>query len=174
METLVAKTGIAFLLFQASAAAACPPPPPPSPSSPVRDVVSEAREIVTRRFDNASNIVYGVIVDTPKNGGAARFRVLHVYAGSLKVGEKIDALAVDYHTIHRPVCPPPGPAFPKKGQYGVLAFHDSPPTIDFVDVCTLDYWFRNKWIRRASPSVPLTKNGIRCQVYDFRLLKDME
>lgn len=100
--------------------------------------------------------------------------MLHVYAGSLKVDEKLDAWAVDYYTTHRPVCPVFGPIFPKKGEYGVLAFRGDLPVIDFVDICTLDYWFRKRWIKRASPPVPLSNRGMRCQVYDLEPIAGTE
>lgn len=165
MQVLVTRVGAALLLFHASAAAGCPPPPPPAPG---RDLGVEAREAATARFENSYNIVYGVIIDAPKKGGKARFRVLHVYAGSLKVDDELDAWAVDYYSIHKPVCPAFGPVFPKKREYGVLAFRGDLPVIDFVDKCTLDYWFRKGWIKRVSPPVSLSNKGIRCHVYDLK------
>ncbi|WP_395331961.1 hypothetical protein WBP06_03695 [Novosphingobium sp. BL-8H] len=175
MRFLATKVVAATLLFHASSALACVPPPPPPPDQPVPDLGAEAREAATRRFKNSYNIVYGVIIDAPDHGGKARFRVLHVYAGSLSVGERLDAWSVDYFTLGHPTCPPAvGPLFPKKGEYGVLAFKGNLPVLDFVDRCTLDYWFRNKWIKRAAPPVPLKRLGITCQVYDFKPIAGTE
>lgn len=171
MKMLRIKILAAILMFHASPALACPPPPPPPPD---RDLGAEAREAATERFKNSYNIVYGVITDAPKNGGKARFRILHVYAGSLKVDERLDAWALDYFAIHRANCPVYTAVVPKKGEYGVLAFRGNLPVIDFVDSCTLDYWFRKKWIKRDSPPVPLKSKGISCQVYDLKPIAGTE
>ncbi len=171
MRILGIKILTAILMFRASSALACPPLPPPPPD---RNLGAEAREAATERFKNSYNIVYGVITDAPKNGGKAQFRVIHVYAGSLKVDEQLDAWAVDYFAIHRANCPIYRAVFPEVGEYGVLAFRGNLPVIDFVDSCTLDYWFRNKWIKRATPPLPLKSRGLSCQVYDFKPIAGTE
>jgi hypothetical protein len=69
-----------------------------------------------------------------------------------------------------------GPVLRAVGEYGVIAFSGEKPNLDFLDECTLDYWFRNRWIPRQSAPKPLYTrgNGTICDVYDMKPIAGLE
>jgi hypothetical protein len=168
-------TGAAAFAVFASPAIACPPPQPPTPEE-LRLRVHQARERATARFQDSTDIVYGVVTRPARQGGIARFRILHTYKGSLRPGATITVRSVDYYDLHPPDCPIPRPVLVARGGYGVLAFSGERPALDFMDSCTLDYWFRNRWIVRHSAARPLWSggSGTLCAVYDYEPVAGVE
>lgn len=66
----------------AGPAAACPPPVPGQTES----------QQLKPAFDDATDIVYGVVLKGARDGQKARFEVIHVYKGMLTAGQVIEAV----------------------------------------------------------------------------------
>jgi len=147
-------------------------PTPPLTDEQLRASAIRERERSADRFRAVSDVVYGVVTRPARNGGIARFRILHVYKGVLRTGATIDARSIDLYTLHPPDClmvDTSRPALVSRGDYGILAFSGERPVLDFLDPCTLDHWFRSGWIRRNSaPGDLFDGSGLRCAVYEFR------
>lgn len=132
--------GTALLAALAGPSLACLPPPPGTPE-PVPLTTAESAEGI---YKWSTDIVYGVVLGN--RGDRRRFRVLHVYKGALKQGQIIEpsfSLGFD---------PPPCPHMvvrPNfKGDYGVIAFHET-PELNFVRDDRLKVMFDAGWIRSA-------------------------
>lgn len=121
--------------FAAMPAAACLPPPP---GTPVPPPPTEAR-LAELTFHGAREIVEGVVIATrPDN--SARFRIRHVYKGTLRPG----AILEIKHYSGMPCGAPPVPP-PIKGGRGILAFTGE-PQVDFVPQALVDRMIADKWI----------------------------
>jgi hypothetical protein len=99
-------------------------------------------------FDRSTEIVYGVVLKGARDGQKARFKVIHVYKGTLKPGSVIEA--VPTHGFDPPPCVAmPYPPSAAKGEYGVVAFNIHYPALNFIDPSTLKLAFNEGWIRSA-------------------------
>lgn len=104
----------------AAPALACLPPPPGTPEPPTPTPEEQARGI----FNFSTDIVYGVVTGVDQDEGRARFKILHVYKGALKPGTTVSVeLTWGFDAPPCLISPPPPPA---KGDYGVIAFRDTP------------------------------------------------
>ena len=121
-------------------AAGCPPPIPGQTET----------DRLKPGFDRSSDIVYGVVLKGAREKQKARFKVLHVYKGSLAPGSIVQA--VPTYGFDPPPClgmiQPPPPRV-EKGNYGVVAFHSSQPALNFIDQRTLELAFSEGWIHSA-------------------------
>ena len=137
---------IPVLLAIAAPAAACLPPPPGTFEPPPPSPVERARRI----HDWATDIVYGVVIRADDDEGRYRFRVLHVYKGSLRPDQMISASSS--FGFDPPPClispPPPTP----RGSYGVIAFHADRPELSFLSDRDLQEMFDANLIVRAAPA----------------------
>jgi hypothetical protein len=119
----------AVLAATASAAQACLPPPPGW-------VEPTAEERVAGAARGASDIVYGEIVRGNDRYQRARFRVLHVYKGSARVGS-ILSMPVGWG-LNPPMCagmlggPPPMPRS-ARGERAVPLVFPTMRELNFVD-----------------------------------------
>jgi len=140
---------LAFTLWIGAAASACPPslpddpPPPPPPTAEQR-----ARAIAA-----SPNIVYGIVTRYDEDSGTSRFRVVHVYKGSLRPGQVIEAPAG--WGPNAPSCtgtsqPPPA----TRGTYGVIYFNPDYPALNFVADTDLAIMFREGLIQSARAGGP--------------------
>jgi len=147
-------------------------PTPARTAEQMRTDAIEGRARSFARFLEVSNVIYGVVTRSAHDGGTARFRILHVYKGGLRPGTTIDARSIDRYRLHPPDCGMVDISHPllfRRGDYGVLAYSGERPVLDFLDPCTLDYWFRSGWIRRNSaPQNLFDGSGLRCGLYEFR------
>lgn len=136
----------AGLAMTAAPAAACLPPPPGMTET----------EAIRPGVEASTDIVYGVVTKGAREGRLARFKVLHVYKGTLKPGDFVRAVpswgfappSCWGGTIHAP------PPRARKGQYGVILFHSTRPALNFVSNYHLGLMFKEKWIvsAREAPS----------------------
>lgn len=79
---LIGAAVIALMPLQG--ARACPPPP--------RGYAQPTHEqLLKRSLSGATDILYGVIVQGAAPGQPARFRIVHVYRGSRRKGDTIEA-----------------------------------------------------------------------------------
>jgi hypothetical protein len=97
------------------------PPPPPTPEQRARLIV-----------DGSTDIVSGIVTrGTDHAGGAARFRIAHVYKGTQKAGATLRV--TPGWGFDLPPCPgmmTPPRAF--KGSRGVIFFRGDPATLNFI------------------------------------------
>jgi hypothetical protein len=116
--------------------------PPPSDWVPPTE-----QELVSSTGRWATDIVEGVVTRGSHDGGAARFRVVHVYRGSLRPGMTISARPG--WGLHTPMCPgmfPPPPV--PRGTSGVIYFGGGVPTLNFLAPDELEMIFAGGWIER--------------------------
>ena len=103
-------------------------------------------------FDNSTEIVYGVVLKGAREGRKARFRVIHVYKGTLTPGSVIEALPT--YGFDPPSClgmmQLPYPPSAAKGEYGVVAFNNHDPALNFINPWTLKLAFDEGWLRSAA------------------------
>lgn len=126
------------------AAFACPPPPPGW-------VPPTHEQLLERSLKGTTDIAYGVISRSAEPGAPASFKVLHVYRGSLRKGQTIEAPVGWGHPI--PFCVgmmSAAPALPK-GAYGVVAFARHAPQLEFIKPDDVQLMIRRGWIRSARP-----------------------
>jgi hypothetical protein len=136
----------ASLMAAHGAASACLPPPDDwVPPTRQEQVASVAR--------SATDIVEGVVTRGSYSGRTPRFRILHVYRGSLRPGMTISIMPG--WGLHAPMCagmisPPPVP----RGARGVIYFRRGDPELNFLWADELEMMFAGGWIARrpADPS----------------------
>ena len=135
----------AALLLPIEAALACPPPPPGW-------VPPTHEQFLERSLSGATDIVYGVITKAAAAGEPASFTILHVYRGSRKKGDRIEAPVGWGHPT--PVCIGMMGAAPPKpvGAYGVIAFDAHAPLLEFVSANDVQLMIRRGWIKSARRS----------------------
>lgn len=130
------------LVAIAASVAACPPPMPGQTES----------QRLKPAFDDATEIVYGVVLKGARDGQKARFKVIHVYKGALTLGSVIEA--VPTYGFDPPPClgmmQLPYPPSVAKGEYGVVGFKTHSPALNFINRWTLKLAFDEGWIRSAS------------------------
>ena len=114
-----ALSGPAVLMAaRAGAASACLPPPPGW-------VPPTEEERVRSGAQWATDIVYGEVTRGSGSGGTPRFRILHVYKGSLRPGMTINAdtaWGLDAPMCAGMIMPPPV----VRGRRGVIFFSGRP------------------------------------------------
>jgi hypothetical protein len=140
---LIAATGLAFALaalFDGAPASACLPPPPgwvePSQEEQVR---------AAARW--STDIVYGVVV-RGSDREPERFRVIHVYKGSLRPGTVLRVSrgwGLNPPLCHGMLDPPPV----MRGEYGVIFFNSDRPELNFLSDEELELMFSEGLIRSA-------------------------
>ena len=123
-------------------ALACPPPPPGY-------VPPTQEQVVERSLRDVTDIAYGVVVPGGVPEKTARFKVLHVYRGSLSKGQTIEAAAGWGHPA--PFClGMMGPPYPKPvGSYGVVAFRNGQRELNFISAEHVAIMIEQGWIRSA-------------------------
>ncbi len=141
MKSLLIPVALAAGLLFEAAASACPPPPPGY-------VPPTHEEFLRRSLSDTTDIVYGV-VQGPSSGKLSRFKVLHVYRGAAKKGDTIEAPVGWGHPV--PVCVGMMGEAPSKpaGAYGVIAFNNSSPELNFIKPEDVQIMIREGWIRSA-------------------------
>lgn len=129
-------------LLPAQAAWACPPPPPGY-------VPPTEEQIVERSLPGVTDIAYGVVVPGGQPEKTSRFKIIHVYRGSLRKGEIIEAAAGWGHPA--PFCiGMMGPAYPRPvGSYGVVAFRDGRRELNFISPEHVRIMIDKGWIQSA-------------------------
>lgn len=122
------------------AGSACLPPPDDW-------VEPTEQEQVASVGRGATDIVEGVVTRGSRNGRAARFRILHVYRGSLRPGMTITA--DPGWGLNMPMCPGmfPTPPVPR-GTIGVIYFTGTEPRLNFLAPGELEMMFAGGWIER--------------------------
>ena len=142
MQRALIGGGILLAALAAQPASACTTPPPPY-------VHPTEHQLLERFVTNATDIVYGVITRSGERGQPSRFKVLHVYRGSRKKGDVIDAPLGWGHP--EPFCAGMvGPPHPKPvGTYGVIAFQDTSPQLGFIRPSDVQTMIKERWIRSA-------------------------
>ena len=137
---LVIAAAVAALPVEA--ALACPPPPPGW-------VPPTHEQMLERSLSGATDIAYGVITRPAAAGAPASFKVLHVYRGTLKKGQTIEAPVGWGHPT--PVCVGMMGAAPPlaKGAYGVIAFARHAPLLEFIKPNDVQLMISRGWIRSA-------------------------
>lgn len=123
-------------------ALACLPPPPGVAEPPPPTTEEKAKQI----YGWSTDIVYGVVV-SDINDDETRFRILHVYKGTLKQGQVIEPMLS--WGFDAPACAGlmgAPPSFP--GQYGVIGFFQR-PELNFIPDDHLKIMFDAKWIISA-------------------------
>lgn len=139
----IVRIGAATLAFVPLQGALACPPPPPGWVPPTHE------QSLERSLSGATDIVYGFITREAAAGAPAEFRVLHVYRGTRKKGETIEAPVGWGHPT--PVCvgmmgaAPPKP----KGAYGVIAFAKHAPLLEFISPEDVQLMIQRGWIRSA-------------------------
>ena len=139
---LIAATGTAFalaVLLHGAPASACLPLP-----GWVEPTLEERVRAAARW---STDIVYGVVV---RGSGRERerFRVIHVYKGSLRPGRVIDVRPG--WGVHPPPCPGMGMPPPvMRGDYGVIFFNSDRPQLNFLGDRELELMFSEGLIRSA-------------------------
>ena len=137
---------LACLLAALAAAAAAPA------AACLPDMTGRTEEQRLRpAFEASTDIVYGIVTRGARKGGLARFRVIHVYKGSLEPGAVIGAgpsFGFDPPPCLGTTIQVPGPSA-GKGQYGVIAFNARHPALNWIDRPTLELMFKLGWIRSA-------------------------
>lgn len=135
----------ALLMLAPFPAAACLPLPPGT-IEPPPPTVEQRAEAIARDSDN---IVYGVLTRAIADGRPGQLRVLHVYKGNLRVGNRV-AIKESWG-FDPPMCagmlggPPPTP----KGAYGVFAWSGE-PALNEVSAERLSVMFKRKLIVSAN------------------------
>ena len=143
MKAALIALGLLAAIVPVQPALACPPPPPGW-------VPPTETQMLSRSLNGMTDIAYGVMTrSSDKAGGPSMFKVIHVYRGSLRKGELIEAPAGWGHPT--PVCVGMmGPATaPPVGAYGVIAFARSAPMIDFIKPEHVQIMIREGWIKSA-------------------------
>ena len=151
------KWAIALLLLTTAAPAlACPPPPPGyQPLS--------AEEAFRRDVERTPNIVYAVVETTIREEGSVMgrlnpgsVRILHVYKGDLRPGQRIPMYGVSFSTDCGSAQYSRSDA--RRGAYGILLLeawdgHERMPFDSFWDPAAVEEMFRQGLIRsaRAAP-----------------------
>jgi len=137
---LIGAAVIAIMPLQG--ARACPPPPPGY-------VQPTHEQLLKRSLSGATDILYGVIVEGAAPGQPARFRIVHVYRGSRRKGDTIEAPVGWGHPT--PVCAGMMGAAPARppGAYGVIAFARHAPQLDFIQADDVQLMIRRGWIKSA-------------------------
>ena len=139
---LFAAAMLVLLTVGATSADACLPPPPGMVEPPPPTKEAKAKGI----FNWSTDIVYGVVTSDPDD--KTRFKVLHVYKGTLKRGQIIEPnWSVGFDA---PPCASMMGGWPPafRGTYGVIAYRDS-PELSFVDDKYLQEMFLAKLIVSA-------------------------
>ena len=142
-----------LVVFAISAAAlpdsagACPPPPPGW-------VPPTHKERLKRSLADTTDIVYGIVERSGAPGEPSLFKVLHVYQGAAKKGEIIEAPAGWGHPV--PVCAGMMGAAPSTppGTYGVIAFRDPSPELNFITPEDVQTMIKEGWIQSARTRHP--------------------
>ena len=139
-----------FSLAIAGAAAIIPlqgalacPPLPPGTQPPT------AEQFLARSMPNVSDIVYGVVTRERGPGEPARFKIIHVYRGTLHKGDIVEA--IPGWGFPEPVCVGMmSPAYPKPpGTYGVAAFSRDRKMLNFVSPENVRIMIDKGWIKSA-------------------------
>jgi hypothetical protein len=142
MRSIFIPVLLAAVVLPAQAALACPPPPPGW-------VEPSREEYLERSLTDATDIVYGVVSRSGPRGETSRFKVLHVYRGTASKGGTIEAPAGWGHPV--PVCTGmmgDAPSAPV-GAYGVIAFRNSSPQLNFIKPEDVQIMIDKGWIRSA-------------------------
>jgi hypothetical protein len=113
------------------------------------DVQPTHEQLLKRSLSGATDILYGVIVEGAAPGQPARFRIVHVYRGSRRKGDTIEAPVGWGHPT--PVCAGMMGAAPARppGAYGVIAFARHAPHLDFIQADDVQLMIRRGWIKSA-------------------------
>jgi hypothetical protein len=142
MKIALLAFGMLAAVLPVQAAHACPPPPPGW-------VPPTEIEFLSNSLRDVTDIVYGVITRSGAPGQPNRLKVLHVYRGTARKGDVIDALPGFGHPT--PVCAGmmAPPAAKPVGAYGVVAFKRSEPVLDFISPRHVQIMIREGWIKSA-------------------------
>ncbi len=143
MKAALFTLGLMAAILPVSPALACPPPPPGW-------VPPTETQMLSRSLNGMTDIAYGVVTRSSNTPGApALFKVIHVYRGTLRKGQTIDAPPGWGHPT--PVCAGMmGPATAQPvGAYGVIAFARTSPMIDFIKPEHVQIMIREGWIKSA-------------------------
>ena len=132
--------GLAALPLQ-NVSACAPPPPgwvPPTEQQRLNSFVS-----------SATDIVYGIVTGPQTASDRTRLKILHVYRGTSKKGETIEA--VPNWDFPIPYCAGMmGPPAPKPiGTYGLFAFRSGSPGLSFIPPKQVQTMIREGWIMSA-------------------------
>lgn len=140
MRVRFAFAAVAALTAQASWA--CPPPPPGY-------VPPTEEQLLERSLTNVTDIVYGVVVPGGVPEKSSNFKIIHVYRGSLRQGEVIEADAGWGHPA--PFClGMMSAAYPRPvGSYGVVAFRDGRRELNFISPDHVRMMIGKGWIKSA-------------------------
>jgi hypothetical protein len=117
---------------------------PPMPGEHEPTVEEKARFA----YEHSTNIVYGITLDAANGREKVRFKILHVYKGSLKAG---DVVSLEHGWGYDP---PPcfgmiGMQPLPKGAWGVAGFSDLNLSLNWIDEPWLKIMFANGWIKSA-------------------------
>jgi hypothetical protein len=147
------KWAIVLLLLAGSAPAQACPPPPPGYQPP------SAEESLRRRVAGAPNIVYAVVESSVQREGSVltrlmpgSVRIIHVYKGSLRPGQRIPLYGVSFESDCGNVHFSRGDA--RQGAYGILLLEawngrDALPFVSFEDSTTVAEMMRLELIQSA-------------------------
>lgn len=129
-------------LLPLQAAVACPPPPPGY-------VPPTQEQILERSLRNVTDIVYGQVTDGGVPGKPSTFKVIHVYRGNLRAGDKLQTTPGWGHP--EPFCVGMmAEAHPRPvGSYGVAAFTQGRRTLNFVSPENVRIMIDKGWIQSA-------------------------
>lgn len=135
------------LVLPMQGALACPPLPPGQ--SPLTE-----EQFLERSMPGVTDIVYGVVTSNGEPGKPQKFKIVHVYRGTLHAGETISAVPGWGHP--EPMCVGMmAPAYPKpKGSYGVVAFREGRATLNFISPENVQRMIVRGWIESARASRP--------------------
>ncbi len=125
-----------------SAASACPPPPPGY-------VPPTHEQFLQRSLSDTTDIVYGVLTEAGLPGQPSKFKIIHVYKGAARKGDTIQAPVGWGHPM--PVCAGMMGHAPSRpvGAYGVIAYRDTAPELNFIKPDDVQIMIKQGWIRSA-------------------------
>jgi hypothetical protein len=123
-------------------APACPPPPPGY-------VQPTQEQLLERSLQRVDDIVYGVVTEGGAPGKPSVFKIIHVYRGNLRIGDKVETTPGWGHP--EPFCVGMmSPAHPKPvGTYGVVAFANGQRTLNFIAPENVRTMIEKGWIKSA-------------------------
>lgn len=142
MKAFFAIFAAASALLPVQGALACAPPPPGY-------VAPTDHERLRSFVGNTTDLVYGIVTGPATAAGLSRLKILHVYRGSRKKGETVEAPpGWDYPV---PYCagmmgpPKPKPA----GTYGMFALGTDHQALMYVAPKHVKMMIEEGWIRSA-------------------------
>ena len=142
MKAAFIALGLFAAVLPVQTALACPPPPPGW-------VQPTETQFLANSLNGVTDIVYGVVTRTGRQGEPSLLKVIHVYRGTAKKGDTIAAPPGYGHPI--PVCAGMGGLPPVKpvGAYGVVAWTASSPALNFIEPKDVQIMIREGWIKSA-------------------------